>query len=101
MIQRSSEEIAMVTSEMENTLEYYINQSRILGHCIHIYAQSKDSYSRGSVALLKNMLIRVDNNISECKQLFSVTGSKGMFYDSECDTVYDSDSEDECSNDDC
>lgn len=40
MIQRSSEEIAMVTSEMQNTLNYYMNQSKSLQDCIQMYCQS-------------------------------------------------------------
>ncbi len=75
VMRRSTEEISMLKMDMKNTLRYYEDKKETLLQLIESMAQRDDTHARGTVALLRHMLIDIDNTYKECSELFSNTGT--------------------------
>ena len=80
MIKRSSEEISVLETEMENTTQYYLDRKNTLQKLIDSFSQRGDAFGRGAVALLQDVYLKVDRKITECTELFAVTDSRSPFF---------------------
>jgi len=64
MMKRSSEEISMLDTEMENTTQYYLDRKNTLQKLIDSFSQRGDAFGRGAVALLQDVYLKVDRKIT-------------------------------------
>ena len=76
LIQRSEEEIAMLQNEMENTLTFYHQKIKIIEAEIvkQTQAEVTTDFTRGSVALLHYLRLKVMKAIDDCNSRFSIVG---------------------------
>ena len=80
MMKRSSEEISMLDTEMENTTQYYLDRKNTLQKLLESFSQRGDAFGRGAVALLQDVYLKVDRKITERTELFAVTDSRSPFF---------------------
>ena len=66
IIKRADEELSMVAVEMTNTLKHYEQQLMAVKNCIEQYRTGVDAFSRGAVALLQALLVKLHARVSEC-----------------------------------
>jgi len=57
MIKRSSEEISVLETEMENTTQYYLDRKNTLQKLLESFSQRGDAFGRGAVALLQDVYL--------------------------------------------
>lgn len=109
LIQRSKEEIAMLQCEIENTLTFYQQKVKSIDAEIIKLTQEKltTDFTRGSIALLHHLKLKVMKAIDDCNSRFSIINKDSKIAeplpesdgdssctDSESDTEY-SDNEDD------
>ena len=94
LIQRSEEEIAMLQNEIENTLTIYHQKIKIIEAEIvkQTQAEVTTDFTRGSVALLHYLRLKVMKAIDDCNSRFSVVGEDAYAKSAEPLSEFDNDS---------